>query len=172
MIGILRPDFQYESLQDILVETLQEHGIKGLLLDLDNTVAPWNDNTLSREVIEWFAKIKASGITACIVSNNRLPERVAAVADVLEILYVYKAAKPSRRAFQKGIETLGMKPEEVAVIGDQIFTDILGGNMMGLKTILVTPIHEREFAGTKVLRFMETLTGRKVRFTTQVEKKK
>ncbi len=172
MIGILRPDFQYESLQDILVETLQEHEIKGLLLDLDNTVAPWNDNTLTKEVIDWFAMIKASGITACIVSNNRLPERVAAVADVLEILYVYKAAKPSRRAFQKGIKTLNMKPEEVAVIGDQIFTDILGGNMMGLKTILVTPIHEREFAGTKVLRFMETLTGRKVRFTTQVEKKK
>lgn len=172
MIGILRPDFQYESLQDIPVEILQEYGIKGLLLDLDNTVAPWNDNTLSAEVINWFAKIKTSGIVACIVSNNRLPERVAAVADVLEILYVYKAAKPSRKAFEKGIKTLEMKAEEVAVVGDQIFTDILGGNMMGLKTILVTPIHEREFAGTKVLRFLETLTGRKVRFTSQVEKKK
>jgi len=172
MIGILRPDFQYESLQDILVETLQEHGIKGLLLDLDNTVAPWNDNTLSREVIDWFAKIKASGIMACIVSNNSRPERVAAVADVLEILYVYKAAKPTKKAFEKGIKALEMKPEEVAVVGDQIFTDILGGNMMGLKTILVSPIHEREFAGTKILRFMETLTGRKVRFTAQVEKKK
>lgn len=172
MIGILRPDFQYESLQDIPVEILQEFGIKGLLLDLDNTVAPWNDNTLSSEVINWFAKIKTSGIVACILSNNRLPERVAAVADVLEILYVYKAAKPSRKAFEKGIKTLVMKPEEIAVVGDQIFTDILGGNMMGLKTILVTPIHEREFAGTKVLRFLETLTGRKVRFTSQVEKKK
>lgn len=172
MIGILRPDFQYESLQDIPMETLHENGIKGLLLDLDNTVAPWNDNTLTKEVIDWFAKINTSGITACIVSNNHRPERVAAVADVLEILYVYKAAKPTRKAFQKGIDTLKLKPEEVAVIGDQIFTDVLGGNIMGLKTILVTPIHEREFAGTKVLRFMETLTGRKVRFTNQVEKKK
>lgn len=172
MIGILRPDFQYENLQDIPVEMLQKNGITGLLLDLDNTVAPWNDNTLTREVRDWFAKIKEAGIVACIVSNNRRPERVAAVADVLEILYVYKAAKPGKKAFQKGVETLEKKSGEVAVIGDQLFTDVLGGNRAGLKTILVTPIHEREFAGTKVLRFMESLTGRKVRFTTQIDKKK
>lgn len=172
MIGILRPDFQYETLQDIPVEMLRKNGITGLLLDLDNTVAPWNDNTLTAEVRDWFAQIKEAGIVACIVSNNRQPDRVAAVADVLEILYVYKAAKPSRKAFQKGVETLEKESKEVAVIGDQLFTDVLGGNRAGLKTILVTPIHEREFAGTKVLRFMETLIGRKVRFTTQIEKKK
>ena len=170
MIGILRPDFQYESLQDIPLETLKQNGIKGLLLDLDNTIAPWNDNTLTREVIDWFEKLKGSGISACIVSNNRRPERVAAVADVLEILYIYKAAKPSRKAFHKGTETLGMKTHEVAVVGDQLFTDIFGGNRAGLKTILVSPIHEREFAGTKVLRFMEIFVGRRARFSDRTKK--
>lgn len=165
MIRLLSPDFEYESLQAIPLEDLQENGIKGLLLDLDNTVAPWNNNTLTKEIIDWFGKIKEAGISACFISNNRRPDRVAAVADVLGILYVYKAAKPRKKAFLKGIEHLGLKPEETAVVGDQIFTDVFGGNRLGLKTILVTPIHEKEFAGTKVLRLMERIAGRKIRFT-------
>lgn len=165
MIGILRPDFQYEALQDIKIEDLLAEGIKGLLLDLDNTIAPWNDKTLTREVIDWFQTIKAAGIKACIVSNNTLPDRVSDVADVLEILFVYNAAKPRKKAFMLGLDTLGMKSSEVAVIGDQIFTDVFGGNRLGIKTILVSPIDEKEFAGTKVLRFMERLVGRKARYT-------
>ena len=170
MIGIIRPDFQYETLQDIPLDILQKNGIKGLLLDLDNTIAPWNDNTLTREVIDWFEKLKDSAILACIITNNRRPERVAAVADVLEILYIYNAAKPSRKAFERGIETLGMKSQEVAVVGDQLFTDVFGGNRAGLKTILVSPIHEIEFVGTKVLRFMEICVGRRARFSSQTKK--
>lgn len=164
MIGILRPDFQYESIQDIPVEHLLGEGIKGLIMDLDNTIAPWNDKSLTNEVINWFAKLKAAGIKACIVSNNRLPDRVSAVADVLEILYVYNASKPRKRAFLLGAETLGIPAGQIAVIGDQLFTDVFGGNRLGLKTILITPIDEREFAGTKVLRFLEMLVGRKVTF--------
>jgi HAD superfamily phosphatase (TIGR01668 family) len=165
MIRLLRPKFQYESLTDIPVDFFSSEGINGLLLDLDNTIAPWNDKSLTREVMDWFEKIKAVGIRACIVSNNRLPDRVSAVADVLEILYVYNAAKPRKKAFLMGIKTLGMASSEVAVIGDQLFTDIYGGNRLGMKTILVSPIDEKEFIGTKVLRLMERVVGRKVRFT-------
>jgi hypothetical protein len=165
MIGLLRPEFQYDSLTDIPVEFFLLQGIKGLLLDLDNTIAPWNDKSLTREVMDWFEKIKAAGIKACIVSNNRLPDRVSAVADILEIFYVYKAAKPRKKAFLKGVNTLGMSSEEIAVIGDQLFTDIFGGNRLGIKTILVLPIDEKEFTGTKVLRLMERAVGRKVRFS-------
>jgi HAD superfamily phosphatase (TIGR01668 family) len=165
MIGILRPDFQYETLQDIPVEDLHAEGIQGLLLDLDNTIAPWDDKSLTREVIDWFEKIKTAGIKACIVSNNTKPDRVSAVADVLGILYVYNAAKPSKKAFRLGIETLGIRDAEAAVIGDQLFTDVFGGNRSGLKTILVSPIDSKEFKGTKILRFMERMVGRKARFT-------
>ncbi|RNC29305.1 MAG: hypothetical protein AWM53_00658 [Candidatus Dichloromethanomonas elyunquensis] len=170
MIGILRPYLQYESLQDIPVRDLLAKGIRGLLLDLDNTVAPWNDKSLTREVKDWFDRIKAAGIKACIVSNNRLPDRVSAVADVLGILYVYKAAKPRKKAFYLGLETLGLKNSEVAVIGDQLFTDVFGGNRLGLMTILVSPIDEKEFAGTKILRLMERMVGRKARFTRNLHK--
>jgi HAD superfamily phosphatase (TIGR01668 family) len=171
MIGMLCPDFQYESLQDIPVEHLLTEGIRGLILDLDNTIAPWNDKSLSREVIDWFEKIRTAGIKACIVSNNTRPDRVAAVADVLGILYVYKAAKPRKKAFLLGIEELGMERSAIAVIGDQLFTDVFGGNRMEMKTILVSPIDQREFAGTKVLRFLERLVGRRARYSQRVGNK-
>lgn len=171
MISLLRPDFQYEALKDISVEHLKREGIRGLILDLDNTITPWNDRTLTQEVIDWFQEIKSAGIKACIVSNNRLPDRVSAVADVLDILYVHNAAKPRKKAFLMGIEELAVESSEIAVIGDQLFTDVFGGNRVGLKTILVTPIDYREFAGTKVLRFMERIVGRKARYIHQVNNK-
>ncbi len=165
MIGILRPHFLYDRLQDIPVEVLQKHQIWGLILDLDNTIAPWNDRSLTSEVIAWFEMIKKVGIKACIVSNNTHPERVAAVADTLEILYVHNAAKPRKKAFELGKAALGLPTAQIAVIGDQLFTDIFGGNRSKMKTILVSPIHEKEFAGTKVLRFMEMLIGRRIKYS-------
>lgn len=164
MLNLLRPDFQFESIHEIPIKTLQELGISGLLIDLDNTVAPWNECTLTQEVIDWFQKIKTAGIKACIISNNRRPERVSTVAGLLGILFISRAAKPRRKAFQMGIEALNLKAEKIAVIGDQIFTDIFGGNRIGLKTILVSPICKKEFTGTKVLRFLERIVGRKARF--------
>jgi HAD superfamily phosphatase (TIGR01668 family) len=161
MKNILQPDFQYESLQSIKAQDLLAAGIRGLLLDLDNTITPWNDRSLTQGVKDWFQEIKEHDIKACIVSNNRRPERVSAVADVLGIFCVYQAAKPRKKAFLKGLRTLGLDKSEVAVVGDQIFTDVLGGNRLGIKTILITPIDEREFAGTKILRLLERLVGRK-----------
>jgi len=171
MIGILRPDLQYDSLQSIPSGDLLSMGIRGLILDLDNTITPWNDRSLTTEVIEWFKRIKSDGIKACIVSNNRHPDRVSAVANVLGILYVYQAAKPRKKAFQMGLDTLDLKRSETAVIGDQIFTDVFGGNRMGLKTILISPIDRHEFAGTKVLRFMERIIGRKAEYIGKSGKK-
>ncbi|NLP44705.1 MAG: YqeG family HAD IIIA-type phosphatase [Peptococcaceae bacterium] len=165
MLGSLRPDFQYHRIQDIKIEDLTSQGIKGLLLDLDNTITPWNDRTVTPEVINWFKKVKEAGLRACIVSNNTLPDRVSAVADILDIMYVYNAAKPSKKAFQMSLDTLGLKSSEVVVIGDQIFTDVFGANRLKIKTVLVSPIDQREFAGTKILRLMERLVGRKVRYT-------
>lgn len=170
MRGILRPDLEYDLLQDIKVEDLEAHGIKGLILDLDNTITPWNDRTITKEVIAWFKAIKAAGIKACIVSNNKGPDRVSTVADILEIVYVHRAKKPRKSAFRKGLDVLGLAESEVAVIGDQLYTDIFGGNLSGLKTILVSPIYEKEYPGTKVLRFLERLAGRKARYTSVIKK--
>lgn len=164
MIRKLHPNFQFDRLQDISPEFLKCEGIGGLLLDLDNTVSPWNNISISKEVISWFEEIKDAGLKACIISNNRRPYRVSAVAKILDIDYVYNAAKPGKKAYLNGLAAIGTKVSETAVIGDQIFTDIFGGKRLGFRTILVNPLSKREFAGTKVLRLMERLAGREVRY--------
>ena len=155
MFEYFRPTLQAPSLDLISVEQLTRDGIKGLIIDLDNTMTPWNDIEVGPKVAEWFIRVKAAGICACVVSNNSKRQRVAVVAERLDIPFVFGATKPRRRAFRSGMELLGTGQKDTAVIGDQLFTDILGGNRLGLYTILVTPINDHEFIGTRVMRRME-----------------
>lgn len=151
------PTIQARSLDLISVEQLTSDGIKGLIIDLDNTMTPWNDVEVAPKVTKWFIKVKAAGIRACVVSNNSKRQRVAIVAERLDIPFVFGATKPRRRAFRLGMDLLGTGHKDTAVIGDQLFTDILGGNRLGLYTILVTPINDNEFIGTRVMRRMEKM---------------
>lgn len=164
MFGILKPTMQFEVIYKIPLRILKDMSVQGLLLDLDNTIAPWNDSTLTPEVIKWFEDAGRQGIKSCIISNNSSPQRVADIAERLGVQYVSRAAKPRRKAFRMGIAALGLEPAKIIVIGDQLFTDVLGANRAGLKTILVHPLYHREFTGTKVLRFMERMVGRKTVF--------
>ena len=155
MFEYFRPTLQAPSLDLISVEQLTRDGIKGLIIDLDNTMTPWNDVEVGPKVAKWFIKVKTAGISACVVSNNSKRQRVAVVAERLDIPFVFGATKPRRRAFRSGMDLLGTGHKDTAVIGDQLFTDILGGNRLGLYTILVTPINDHEFIGTRVMRRME-----------------
>ncbi|MDD3365528.1 MAG: YqeG family HAD IIIA-type phosphatase, partial [Syntrophomonas sp.] len=114
----------------------------------------WNSNELRSEVEEWFVLIKAEGFKACILSNNG-EQRIKKVADRLGIPFIYRAGKPRRGAFHRAVALMGVSVDEAAVVGDQIFTDILGGNRAGLFTILVKPLARREFLGTKFNRTLE-----------------
>lgn len=164
MPAILYPDIYVNSILDIPLPTLEQLGIKAFILDLDNTLTEWNSNEVREEIIDWFVRIKAAGFKACILSNNG-EQRVITVAQRLDIPYIFRARKPSRRAFYKAIELMQVQPAETAVIGDQIFTDVLGGNRAGLFTILVMPIARREFAGTKISRLFEYFVLRKLKRT-------
>ncbi|EGW40319.1 MULTISPECIES: YqeG family HAD IIIA-type phosphatase [unclassified Desulfosporosinus] len=157
MFEYFRPTLQAPSLDLISVEQLVQDGIRGLIIDLDNTMTPWNAVEVGPKVAEWFIKVKTAGIRACVVSNNKKRQRVAVVAERLGIPFVFRATKPRGRAFRAGMNRLGTGHKDTAVIGDQLFTDILGGNRLGLYTILVTPINENEFIGTRILRQMEKL---------------
>ena len=154
MKKLLHPDMSVKSVFHIPLEHLQNKGIRALIIDLDNTVTEWNRWDISAEAEEWFRQIKIMGFKACIVSNNR-GERVAIIARKLGIPSISKATKPRRRAFTQALKLLNVKRCEAAVVGDQIFTDILGGNRMGLLTVLVDPISRREFFGTRFFRFLE-----------------
>jgi len=158
----LYPDLYVESILDLPLEKLYRHGIKAFILDLDNTVTEWNSREIRDEVVAWMKEVKVRGFKACIASNNG-HERVVVVAEGLGIPFVPKAGKPRRRAFRRALQVMGSSVEETAVIGDQIFTDILGGNRMGLFTILVVPINKREFIGTRVMRKFEIMVLRNIR---------
>ncbi|NMA69722.1 MAG: YqeG family HAD IIIA-type phosphatase [Desulfitobacterium sp.] len=157
MFKLFKPTYQADSLDSIPIEMLKKEGIRGLIIDLDNTMTPWNDLEVGPKVAEWFVKVKEAGISACIVSNNKSKQRVGVVAENLGIPFVYRATKPRTIAFRRGMDVLGTGISDTAVIGDQLFTDILGGNRLDLFTILVIPISDREFIGTRFLRRMERI---------------
>jgi len=154
MFKILFPDMYVSSLHKINFDMLRDSGICALLLDLDNTIIPWSANRFPMEVVSWLEELKIKEFKLCIVSNNQ-GERLNMLADPLNIPFIPNAVKPRRKGFRKAIELLKIKKDQAAVIGDQIFTDILGGNRLGLYTILVTPMTHKEFAGTKINRFFE-----------------
>ncbi|PRR69934.1 YqeG family HAD IIIA-type phosphatase [Neomoorella humiferrea] len=156
MLKLLQPDLYVRSLRDIPLAALKARGIRGLIIDLDNTVTEWGRATLDREVYQWFMDLKKQGLRACLVSNNR-DERVKKIASHLGIPGISRAGKPRRRAFYQAMAVMETAVGNTAVIGDQVFTDVLGGNRLGLFTILVMPINKREFFGTRLMRQLEKL---------------
>ncbi|HHY61325.1 MAG TPA: YqeG family HAD IIIA-type phosphatase [Clostridia bacterium] len=156
MWKLLKPHLYVNRLEDIPLAELAEKGIRGLIIDLDNTVTEWNSNFIQEKVRAWFAQLPQYNLKPCLVSNNS-PGRVQQVADQLGVPFISKAGKPRRRAFRKAMELLELEPQATAVIGDQIFTDVLGGNRMNLLTILVVPLNKREFIGTRLVRRLEKL---------------
>lgn len=155
----LKPDLLVNSLPEVPLEALWEKGIKALIVDLDNTVTCWNSPQVGEAAREWFARAKARGFALCLSSNNGL-RRGAPVAASLGLPLVCNAGKPRRRSFRQAMALLGSRPAETAVIGDQIFTDILGGKRLGLYTVLVRPLSPREFVTTRLVRRLERLVMR------------
>lgn len=156
MLDLLIPRIYADRLLDIPLAELREQNITAFIVDLDNTITDWNSNVVSDEIEEWFRSIQAQGFRVCILSNNG-ERRIKNVADKLGIPFIHRAAKPRRGAFYRAIYIMGVSAAQTAVIGDQIFTDILGGNRAGLFTILVRPLSGREFIGTKINRMLERL---------------
>lgn len=158
MLGTrLRPDAHLRGVDEIPLAALIARGIRGLALDLDNTIVAWNGDRVPPAVAAWLRRAREAGISLCIVSNASRSGRVQRVAEAIAAHGVARAAKPSRRALREAMRRMGTKPEETAVIGDQIFTDVWGGNRAGLYTILVDPLTARDFPMTKLSRWAERL---------------
>lgn len=160
LVHFLSPCLFVNSVEDIDLERLWSLGIRGFIVDLDNTLVAWNTYDLPERVARWIEGAKRRGFAICIVSNA-LKERVTYFSKLLDIPGISKAQKPRRGAFRAALETLGLQRHEVAVIGDQLFTDVLGGNRLGLYTILVRPLSKREFITTRLGRFLERLVLRR-----------
>lgn len=157
----LYPNLYLENgAKSITIELLKKHKIKGLILDVDNTLIDY-DKKLFEDCEKWCYNLKGQGIKMCILSNTNKVEKVKKVAEELKLEYIYFAHKPSKKGFRKAKELLGLKPENIAVVGDQFFTDVLGGNKCKMFTILTKPIDERDIWLTKLKRPFEKIVMKK-----------
>lgn len=138
------------SILEVRPDMLKNNGIRGVLFDLDNTIVRRDSDRFSPEVSDWLNELKRQGLRLGIVSNNSR-KRVGAMAGPMAMPAVYRAVKPLVGPFRRALKMLGTSPEETALIGDQIFTDIFGGNLAGLYTILVVPMQGKEFWGTRLI---------------------
>lgn len=162
MYNLLCPQIIAKSLYDIEFNTLEQKGIKGIIFDLDNTIIPWDSPNMSPDIIQWLNALLAQGFKICLVSNN-MGKRVKNIAGIFGIPFISRAYKPAKSGFRQAIAAMELTNSQVAVVGDQLFTDVLGGNRLGLYTIWVAPLSAKEFAGTKITRRLEKLAVRILR---------
>lgn len=153
---MLQPTLYYHSVHSIDLEELKRQGVDTLLVDLDNTLLPRDTNVVPTELHTWAQSLKEQGFTVCLVSNN-WHERVFGVATELGFELVAKAIKPLPFAFLIALRKVGSIRKRSAVIGDQLFTDVLGGNLLGMRTVLVTPLSSRDLPHTLLLRRIERM---------------
>ena len=158
---MLTPDLYMRSVRDIDLDALKACGIDTLLMDLDNTLLPRDSSVVPAEIVGWAAELARAGFSVCLVSNN-WHERVHEVAKELGFALVSKAVKPLPFAFLRAIDLMGSTRRRSAIVGDQMFTDVLGGKLLGVMTILVLPLSHSDLPHTLMLRRVERvlLAGR------------
>lgn len=148
------PDDYLESFRLATPEFLAQRNIRALLLDIDNTLAPYELPEPNEEILAWFRALSDAGIKAAFVSNNHGP-RVAKFNEKIGIPAFARAKKPLRSGTKSAMKELGVCPEEAAIMGDQIFTDVWAGKRIGIRTILVPPIRDKRDPFTAAKRLLE-----------------
>lgn len=154
MLEKFYPTFIFDKVEDIPYELFKKERISAVIFDMDNTLVD-HKYKYDKKVKEWLKDLKKRNIKICILSNSPRTNRVKQIGRELSMKYLYNAFKPWSFGFKKALDLLDEKKENVVIIGDQLFTDIYGGNRFGIKTILVKPIERKEFWGTRIKRPLE-----------------
>lgn len=136
---LFKPTYVFNNVTEITVDFLNKHNIKGLLLDLDNTLTTHNNPVPPQSSLDWLDRMKESGIKMMIVSNNS-SERVQPFAKALGLHFVPNGKKPLTFGYTQAIKEMGINKKNTAAVGDQIFTDILGSKLKGIRSLFVFPI--------------------------------
>lgn len=150
MLKNLYPRMYVPSILEIKPALLKSLGLKGVIFDLDNTIVRRDSVNAPPEVLKMIVEMRKEGFKLGIVSNNSR-SRVGAIAAEMDMPAVHRAVKPFARPFRRALRLMGADARETALVGDQIFTDILGGNIAGLYTILVVPMQGKDFWGTRLI---------------------
>ena len=151
----LIPDRLYAAYTDITPQMLQSWGIKLLLCDLDYTLAPRSVLRPDAQVLDWVQAMKQAGVEVMILSNNRSTERVDTFCTELGIPYVGHAGKPSLRGYQEAMALANIPPEETAMLGDKLLTDVLGAKRSGIRALMVEPLGGPVGKWNHVLHFLQ-----------------
>lgn len=161
---ILYPDIYLDSVKEITYELLQKRNIKGLILDVDNTLIDYYKN-MPDGIENWCKELKEKGIKFCIASNSNKKEKIEMVSNKLQIPYTFFAKKPLKIGLNKAKRIMELENTQVAVVGDQIFTDVLGANRCKMTSILVEPIEENDIFITIIKRPIENYIKNKYKNT-------
>ena len=148
------PDLYLDSVKNINATLLKKNNVNGLILDVDNTLIDYDRNLIDGAV-EWCDCLKDEGIKCIIVSNSNKKEKVKNVAEKLDIDYIMFAKKPFKSGLRRALNILELRPEEVAVVGDQLFTDVIGAKRMKMFSILVKQVGPKDLFITKLKRPIE-----------------
>lgn len=151
---VLYPKAYLNSVLEITPTFLEKQKLKGLLLDVDNTLIDYDKN-LVEGAIEWITDLKEKGYRFCILSNSNKLEKVQTVATTLDIPFIHLAKKPLKGGFKKAKALLGLEANEMGVVGDQIMTDVIGANRSKMYSILVKPVAEKDIWITLLKRPLE-----------------
>ena len=151
---LLKPDIKFYGITNITVEVLNKYNIKALLLDIDNTMSTHHGTVLTDGLMEWIALMQRNGIKLMVLSNSKR-FRVEPFATRIGLPFISGGCKPLPIGYLRGVKSLNEKRKNVAIVGDQMFTDVLGGKCVGVKTILLTPIKPEDGWSFKLRRRLE-----------------
>lgn len=154
MFNNYKPTWMVEAIYQITPTQLKNLGIKAVLTDLDNTLIAWNNPSGTLELLEWLKELEKAGIPVVVVSNNKA-SRIAKALENFELTYVSRAMKPFASGIKKAQKDLGLKNNQLIMVGDQLMTDIRGANAAGIRSVLVKPIVSSDAWNTQINRFFE-----------------
>ncbi len=157
---LLFPKYYLKNVTEFTIEMIKDNGIKGVILDVDNTLIDYYRN-MPEGTEKWCKDLQKQGIKFCIASNSNKKEKVETVAKQLNIPYIFFAKKPLKSGLNKAKKIMDLESNEIAVIGDQIFTDVLGANRCKMLSVLVDPIEEKDIFITIIKRPIENLIKKK-----------
>ncbi|MBI5399563.1 YqeG family HAD IIIA-type phosphatase [Candidatus Saganbacteria bacterium] len=151
----LQPKQNVLNIKEINFSQLKRRGISALILDIDDTLVPRLVKDITPDIFEWVATRKEEGFKICLTSNSRHPLRVKYIGDTLGVPAMPLSFKPFPFAFWRALQILGVKPDQAVMIGDQLFMDILGANLVGIHTIFVKHLTPETNWARKLMRWLE-----------------
>lgn len=154
------PDYRAKSIFEIDYDRLKKLGIRGILIDIDNTLVPMHTKVPTEDSANWARRMVESGFKVCILSNAN-HERTALFKDILSVTGVGMAFKPRKKGYMKALQVLSLESEQCVMIGDQLLTDIKGGNKMKMMTVLTEVLDKKEHWYVRLKRVIENLFLRK-----------